>query len=145
MKFFPLFFILTLLLFIGSLTTYAAPSDDFIITIQTDNPGTSASNEFTIQTTGGGYDYNVDCDDTNPGINISVFGQSSNYTCSYPVVGTYTIRITDNVGDNTGFPRIFFASGGDKDKILTIKQWGAFIWTSFEESFMGASNLTIAP
>ncbi len=44
-------------------TSYAAGLDDFIITVQTDNPGTSADTEFTIPTTGGGYDYNVDCDD----------------------------------------------------------------------------------
>ena len=35
----------------------AASTDDFVITVQIDNPGDT----FTIPTTGTGYNYNVDC------------------------------------------------------------------------------------
>ena len=46
----------------------AAPSpDDFVITVKTDNAGTSGPMQFTIPTNGGGYNYNVDCD--NDGVN----------------------------------------------------------------------------
>ena len=66
----------------------------FIITVQTDNPGSSSSDQFTIPTLGGGYDYNVDCD--NDGI-LEVTGANGDYTCHYGLAGTYTIKIYDNV------------------------------------------------
>jgi len=101
--------------------------DDFVITVQTDNTGTSANTEFTIPTTGTGYNYNVDCN--NDGTD-EITGATANYTCDYGATGlnlgagTYTVRIKDNSGLGTGFPRIYFNNGGDKDKLLTIEQWG---------------------
>lgn len=80
-----------------------SPADDFVITVQTDNPGASLDTQFTIPTTGGGYNYNVDCD--NDGINEAA-GQTGAYTCNYVSAGTYTVRIKDNSGAGTGFPRI---------------------------------------
>ena len=94
---------------------------DFVITVQTDNPGTSSTTQFTIPTTGGGYNFNVDCD--NDGSDDAT-GQTGDYTCNYGSAGTYTVRIKDNSGSGTGFPRIYFNGGGDKDKLLTIEQWG---------------------
>jgi len=38
----------------------APPENDFVITIKTDNTGPSSDTQFTIPTTGGGYNYNVD-------------------------------------------------------------------------------------
>lgn len=105
----------------------AGPLGDFIITVKSDNPGTSAATEFAIPTTGGGYNYNVDCD--NDGIDEAT-AVAGNYTCDYTTssagagAGTYTIRIKDNTGAGTGFPRIYFNNGGDKDKITGINQWG---------------------
>jgi surface protein len=101
--------------------------DHFLITVQTDNPGTSTATQFTIPTTGEGYNYNVDCDDDGT---LEATGVSGNYTCTYPTAGTYTVRISDNSGAKTGFPRIYFNYSGDKDKLLTIEQWGTGIWTS---------------
>ncbi len=57
----------------------AAPSDDFVITIKTDNAGTSSNTQFAIPTTGGGYNYNVDCN--NDGSN-EANAQTGSYTCS---------------------------------------------------------------
>jgi hypothetical protein len=34
---------------------------------------------------------------------------------------TYTIRIEDASGAETGFPCIYFNNGGDKDKLFTIE------------------------
>ena len=123
-----LFCILTTLAVVLSLmmTTpvTAADSDDFVITVKTDNTGTSANDAFTIPTTGTGYDYNVDCNDDGTD---EATGVSGDYTCDYSALGgagTYTIRIKDHAGDGTGFPRIYFNNGGDKDKLLTIEQWG---------------------
>jgi len=114
------------------------PEDEFVITAQTDNQGTSSSTQFTIPTTGGGYNYNVDCD--NDGSNEAT-GQTGDYTCNYSSAGTYTVRIKDNSGSGTGFPRIYFNNGGDKDKLLTIEQWGTGHWTSMYKAFFGCSNL----
>ncbi|GAB4277221.1 MAG: hypothetical protein Kow0080_28040 [Candidatus Promineifilaceae bacterium] len=118
----------------------AAPLDDFIITVKTDNPGTSSSTQFTIPTTGTGYNYNVDCNDDGTD---EATGQTGSYTCTYGSAGTYTIRIKDNSGAGTGFPRIYFANGGDRLKILTIEQWGTGKWDDMNRAFEGATNLQI--
>jgi len=115
-------------------------SDDFIITVKTDNPGTSSDNQFYISITGGDYNYNVDCD--NDGT-FEIGGRTNDYTCNYASAGIYTIRIQDNSGFGTGFPRIYYANATDKDKLLTIEQWGTGLWTSMSGAFWGCSNLTV--
>jgi surface protein len=117
-----------------TITFTAAPTDDFVITVKTDNPGTSSNTQFTIPTIGGGYNYNVDIN--NDDVNEAT-GQTGNYTCNYASAGTYTIRIKGT------FPRIYFNDGGDKDKILSVEQWGTTAWTSMENAFYGCSNLVI--
>ena len=114
-----------------------ALTDDFVITVQTDNAGTSSDTQFMIPTAGSGYNYNVDCDndgsDETKGETVT--------TSAIISAGTYTVRIKDNTGAGTGFPRIYFNNGGDKEKILTIEQWGTGQWTSMESAFYGCSNL----
>ncbi|CAA6825284.1 MAG: Chitinase (EC [uncultured Sulfurovum sp.] len=114
--------------------------EDFIITVKTDNDGTSADTQFTIPTNGGGYNYNVDCN--NDGINEATIVTGS-YTCNYVNSGTYTIRIQDNQGDDTGFPRIYFNNVGDKEKLLSIEQWGTGAWTNMDVAFKGCLNLDL--
>ncbi|MEM7111119.1 MAG: BspA family leucine-rich repeat surface protein [Chloroflexota bacterium] len=127
----------------------AADADDFVITVKTDNDGTSSDTEYTIPTTTGAtYNYNVDCngDGTDE---VTGHTSTTGYTCDYGPTGlntgagTYTIRIKDNVGDGTGFPRIRSVSSTDQEKLLTIEQWGTGNWTSMESAFSGCSNLTI--
>jgi hypothetical protein len=118
-------------------------ADDFVITIKTDNQGTSNDMQFTIPTFGTEYDYNVDCD--NDGNNDAVH-QTGDYTCNYPTSGTYTIRIKHNdTVSHTGFPRIFFNNDNDKEKILSVNQWGTTHWTSMADAFAGCSNLNFVP
>ncbi len=133
-------------LFVGSVV-FAAPSDDFVITVKTDNPGVSLNTQFEIpiysyET----YNYNVDCN--NDGTNEAT-GVTDNYTCNYPTAGTYTIRIKDNTGTRTGFPAIYFyvpyGSSNDAQKLLSINQWGTGHWTSMYNAFHGCSNLNSAP
>jgi surface protein len=116
----------------------ATGADDFVITVKTDNTGTSSDTQFTIPTTGTGYNYNVDCDDDG---SDEATGQTGNYTCNYTSASTYTVRIEDNAGDGTGFPRIFFNGGGDAQKLLSIEQWGTGKWRSMNSAFYGCSNL----
>lgn len=122
----------------------ADPSEDFVITVKTDNPGDSAIDAFTIPTfSSETYNYNVDCnnDGTNEATNLT-----GDYTCDYSALGgagTYTVRIEDNAGDGTGFPRIYFDNDGDRLRLLTIEQWGSGVWTSMDSAFFGAANLTV--
>ena len=41
------------------------------------------------------------------------------------------------------FPRIFFADQGDKNKILSVEQWGSIPWESTDRAFRGCSNLEV--
>ncbi len=67
-------------------------------------------------------------------------GHSNSYsgdaTHSYNSPGIHTIEIT---GD---FPAIYFNNQGDKDKILTIEQWGNIPWKTMENAFFGCTNVT---
>jgi len=103
---------------------------NFIITIKTDNTGSSNDDQFTIPTTGTGYNYGVDWGDSNTDT-----GQTGNITHTYSVAGTYTVSIS---GD---FPRIFFSNGGDRLKLLTIENWGNNKWVSMANAFFGCANL----
>jgi len=117
-----------------------SPADDFVIEVKTDNEGTSSDTQFTIPTTGIGYNYNVDCNNDGVDDATSVSGA---YTCNYNAAGTYTIRIKDNSGAGTGFPRIYFNNGGDRLKLLEIQQWGTGKWTSMAGAFYGCANMTM--
>ncbi len=121
---------------------FALPSDDFLIDVKTDNPGSSSDTEFEIPimtTTGTGY--NVDCNDDGT---LETMGETGSYTCSYGSAGTYTIRIIDNNGDKKGFRRIRFGSGTDAEKLIDIKQWGTAIWSSMSSAFRDANNTTVS-
>lgn len=130
-----LIFLLVLLLMAGA----ASAQGEFITTWKTDNPGTSDDNQITIPTTGTGYNYNVSWEEVGneAGNNGSESGGLSGaHTITFPSAGTYRIFIT---GD---FPRIVFSNEGDKEKILTIEQWGSIVWQDMSLAFFGCSNLT---
>jgi hypothetical protein len=113
-------------------TTYAA--GEFITTWKTDNPGVSNSTSITIPTVGSGYNYSVDWDNDGTMDQTSISGD---VTHDFGVAGIYTIRIT---GD---FPRIYFNEQGDREKILSVDQWGTNVWSSMEYAFKGCTNLVI--
>ncbi len=108
--------------------------DKYFITIwQTNNHGTSANNQITIPTIGDGYNYNVDWGDGTSSKNLTV-----DATHTYNKVGTYKIKIT---GD---FPRICFNKPNtDRNKLLSVEQWGDNVWSTMADSFSGCSNLQI--
>ncbi|MBK7223402.1 MAG: DUF285 domain-containing protein [Saprospiraceae bacterium] len=115
-----------------SFTTASLSLNDFVTIWKTDNPGTSNSTSITIPATGTGYNYDVDWN--NDGV-YDQLGITGSVTHDYGVAGTYTLRIKGS------FPRIYFNNAGDRQKILSIDQWGAISWTSLERAFMGCSNL----
>ena len=109
--------------------TRAGPNDDFVTTWLT----TEANESITIPTfPGETYTYNVDWGD-----NQSDTNQTSDAGNEYAVPGEYEVRISGT------FPRIYFNNSGDKEKITAVNQWGDQAWSSMENAFYGASNLTI--
>jgi surface protein len=113
---------------------------DFVTTWKTDNPGDSGPTSIKIPTNTidfpGGYNYEVDWDNDGTFDDTGVTGDISH---NYGVAGTYTVRIKGT------FPSIFFANTtiNDKDKIISVDQWGNIAWQSMYKSFEGASNLHI--
>ena len=122
---------------------FAAPADDFVITVNTNNLGDSGNTKFWIPTIGSGYNYNIDCN--NDGI-LEATAQTTDYICDFAPLGgagNYTIRIKDNSGDGTGFHRIYFNNDHDRLKITSIVQWGSGKWSSMSKAFFGAENMAI--
>lgn len=122
--------LIAFILFIFSLS--ASAQNEFITTWKTDNPGTSNPTSITIPTAGPGYNYDVDWN--NDGI-FDEFGITGSVTHDFSSAGTYTIRIQG------AFPGITFNCGGDKEKIISIDQWGTNPWSILYYAFCGCSNL----
>lgn len=107
----------------------------FVISVKTDNAGTSADNEFTLPVTGTGYNYDIEYDGQ------TLTGQTGSATLTFPSgPGTYDIKISGS------FPRCYFNNGGDKDKLLDIKNFGIYALGSISQdrAFQGCSNLVIS-
>ena len=101
---------------------------DFITTLQT----TSSGESITIPTYPAlSYNYSVDWGDGS-----EESGLTGDATHTYTNAGTYTVKIS---GD---FPAIYFNTSGDKDKIMSIEQWGGIQWETMENAFAGCQNLT---
>lgn len=115
-----------------------APPAPFITTWNTENPGSSNNSQITIPTFGSGYNYDIFWEEVgNPGNNGSLSAQTGDATLIFPSAGIYRVEIS---GD---FPRIFFNDLGDKEKILTVAQWGDIAWNSMGKAFYGCKNLTM--
>lgn len=126
------------LLLLFSVDAYAGRERPFIIKVQTDNVGESDSNAFTIPTKPGlAYDYSVDCD--NDGTYEKVH-QTGDVTCIYEVEKDPPPRTINILGT---FPAIYFDYSGDKEKIISVEQWGSQEWGTMEKAFYGCSNLQV--
>jgi surface protein len=115
----------------GVIATMLPKEQFFTLEVKTDNVGTSGSTQFTIPTTGAGYNYRIQTSAQ------TLTGQTGNVTLTWPSAGTYEVKISGN------FPRIYFNNGGDRRKLLKVKDWGSIVWSSFENSFLGCSNLDV--
>jgi len=106
----------------------------FIISVKTDNAGTSATNQFTIPTIGTGYAYDIETSDGQ-----TILANTGDTTITFPTAGTYDIFISGS------FPQCYFNDGGDKDKLLDIKNFGIYALgsTNQERAFFGCSNMVI--
>jgi len=107
----------------------------FIIEVDTTKAGTP-SDQF--QFTGAEGDYDVIAKKND--IVVANFNDLSNQeTITLPSSGVYVLEVIPK--EVNGFNRINFDNGGDKDKIIDIKQWGDVVWSSFERAFFGCSNM----
>ena len=104
------------------------PNDAFIITIKTDNPGSSGDDQFTLPWIG---TYDVDWGDGNTDT-----GVVDTQTHTYASAGTYDVAVIATTG------RIFFSNADDALKLIDIKQWGTCEWTGMESAFRGCTSLT---
>ena len=132
--------ILSIILGTTPQTTLAAPTDHFVITVKTDNSGSSNSSSFTLPTKPGEtYSYQVDWNNDQDFLDgaAETTLRTGDVTHNFGAPGTYTIRITGT------FPAIYFASANDRAKILSVDQWGTGAWTTMEQAFRGCTNLTI--
>ena len=122
----------------GSVTSTSneiIPDDRLIFSVKTDNAGTSASNQFTIPTTGTGYLYDIETSDGQ-----IITGRTGNTTITFPSAGTYDVYISGS------FPQFYFNNGGDRLKLIDLKNLGIYAQgsTSQLSAFNGCSNLVIS-
>jgi hypothetical protein len=116
-----------------------SPADDrFIFTVKTDNAGTSTDTQFTIPTSTSGitqaFLYDIETSDGQ-----SITGLTGNHTITFPTAGEYEVKISGS------FPFMYFNNGGDKLKMLDIKNLGIYALGSTSQAlaFRGCSNMTI--
>lgn len=110
-------------------------SNPFVTTWKTDNPGTSSNTSITIPTESGSV-YNYDVDWNNDGT-FDDLGLTGNATHDYGTAGNYSVAIRGT------FPSIYFNNAGDKEKFLSIEQWGDIVWTNMGSAFRGCENMIL--
>lgn len=124
------FFVCLLTLPFSALALPAAT--DFVTTWDTTKPGSSNDSSITVPMVGGPYDVDWNNDGT-----IDESDLTGSVTHDFGAPGTYAIRISGT------YDTIQFANGGDREKILSIDEWGTNAWTTMNTAFQGASNLEV--
>ena len=119
----------------SSTSNSLAPDERLIFSVKTDNTGTSASNQFTIPTTGTGYLYDIETSDGQ-----TITGLTGGTTITFPSAGTYDIYISG------AFPQFYFNNTGDSLKLLDLKNFGIYALGSTDQNaaFFGCSNMVIS-
>ncbi len=107
----------------------------FSVTVKTDNPGNSASNQFTFYTLSSPYNYDVYWEEIGNESNNGTSSATSTLFLTFPSPGTYRIDVT---GD---FPSLYLS--GEAPKLLSIEQWGDIQWKTMERALYGAVNARI--
>jgi len=105
---------------------------DFVFTVET----TGASESFTIPCADVGvFNAVIDWGDGGPTSDITTYNDAD-LAHTYAVAGTYTITVSGT------FPNIYFNNtGGDKDKVITVENFGTVGWLTFQRAFNGCGNL----
>lgn len=123
-------------------STPVDPADypDFRILVNTANAGVSNSDQFNFTGALGDYDVEV-WDSTGTTLLETITGLSNAATITIAAgAGTYELRVY--AAATNGFNQISFSNGGDKDKLIEVRNWGNIVWSSIANMFYGCSNLT---
>ncbi|MDN3673462.1 BspA family leucine-rich repeat surface protein [Flavobacterium branchiarum] len=92
----------------------------------------------TIPTSGSGYNYNIYWSEVgNPSNQNTITNSTGDQIITFPSAGTYKVEI------NGDFPQFYINNYADRDKILSVEQWGTIVWRSMQSAFYGASNLNV--
>ena len=110
----------------------------FITIWDTENPGDTADDQIKIP--GTGTNYQVIWEEVGNTSNTDTLTATDAATVNFPNPGVYRVKIS---GD---FTQIEFAgdTGGDRDKIVEVTQWGGIQWATMGQAFTGTSNLDIS-
>ena len=112
-----------------------AGQQPFITTWKTDNPGDSDDNQLLISTSQFGiYDYSVDWGDGNTDADVR-----GDILHTYATPGIYEVQITGYF-PSTGF---FTGEPLDREKLLTVEQWGDIVWDNLNSAFSSCANLDV--
>jgi hypothetical protein len=119
----------------SSISNEIVPDNRLIFSVKTDNAGTSASNQFTIPTTGIGYLYDIETSDGQ-----TITGLTGNTTITFPSAGTYDVYISGS------FPQFYFNFTGDRLKLLDLKNFGIYAlgYANQAGAFRGCENMIIS-
>jgi surface protein len=121
--------------------TQAAPgtATDFRIVVKTDNAGVSNSDQFNFTGALGDYDVEV-YDEAGTTLQETITGLSDAATITIAGgAGTYELRVFPSA--TNGFNRIQFNNGGDRLKLLEIRNWGDVAWADMMFAYRGCSNM----
>ena len=115
----------------------------FVSTWQTDNAGTSGATQITLPLEASGdYDFGINwgdgTSDTITAYDQVLAGESVAVTHTYPIAGTYTVKIDGLIN---GWR---FNYGGDRRKITDISQWGDLLIGNSGYYFWGCYNLNVS-
>ena len=114
---------------IGASRSSGGAETAFVFTVQTDNAGTSAADQFTIPITSA-TPYDIQTSDGQ-----SITGATGATTLTFPSAGEYEIKISESC---SGFT---FNIGGDRLKLKNISNWGVFT-NDVQQAFRACSNMT---
>lgn len=122
--------------------TYVGPSAAvFAITVDSSKAG-SADGSFVVPSSNTNYSLTwVKADD--PNVTGSAHVQSASYEIVFGATGIYNVYIDPInvlIGVND-FDRFIFNNTGDKNKLLSLEQWGATQWYSVSAMFNGCVEL----
>lgn len=111
--------------------------DKFITIWNTEFFGQSQNNQIIFP--GVGTDYRIEWSlIANPLIKGIATGNNTT-TLSFPIPGVYKIKVHPANGN---FDRInFYNNPGDKNKLISINQWGTINWSTMERAFYGCDQM----
>lgn len=106
----------------------------FITRWKTDNPGNTSSSQILIPGIG---TYDVQWVEVGNASNNGTASGHGTTTLTFPSIGVYEVSITGDL------KAIDFSGIDDREKIISVEQWGSIEWLTMKGAFSGCTNLVI--